>query len=70
MKKILALSVVVVMALFSIAAIAHAITLNAIEQAENTQGLVEVVNYYLEWLLVGSGLLCFIVLRRMEKKNG
>lgn len=70
MKKILALSVMVIMALFSLAAIAHVITLNTIEQVENVQGLAEVINYYLEWLLIGSGLLCFIALRRMEEKNG
>lgn len=64
MKKLLSLAVMTTMALFSVAAIAHVITSNSLEQAKYSLEQAETVYFYFKWLLFGLGLLCFIALRR------
>ena len=56
MKKILTLTVIATMTVFSLAANATVITFDSLEQVGT--------NY--QWLLVGLGLLCFMKLRRED----
>ena len=63
MKKVLALAFMATLALFSLAAIAQVITFNSLDPLEQA----ETGYYYFEWLLVGSGLLCFMALRREDR---
>ena len=63
MKKVLGLAVMATLALFSLAAIAQVITFNSLDSLEQAGTSY----YYFEWLLVGSGLLCFIALHREDR---
>lgn len=56
MNKILMLTVIAAMTVFSRAANATVITFDSLEQVGS--------NY--QWLLVGSGLLCFMKLRKED----
>lgn len=67
MQKLFLLAVMATMTLFSLAAIAHVITFDSLEQTKYSLEQADNVYYYFICLLFGLGVLCFMALRREDQ---